>query len=139
MSSPRSQQLEGIIDRILEAHPNHSNVELGASLGVDESYVRKLRDGWRPSRVREELWHRLKAADPESKVTSPGSAEFYDGVLFAAQAMSETVTRLLAEARIGLARPTRAEANVLADRARAALEAVAASEEAKAARARRRA
>jgi len=122
VSSPKSQQLSGIFDRVLAAHPDHSNVELGASLGVDESYVRKLRDGWRPSRVREELWHRLQSADPQVKQLNPASAEFYDGVLFAAQAMSETITRLLAEARAGLA-PIRRAPVEISDRARAATEA----------------
>lgn len=93
-----------MIDRVLARREEFSNVELAATLGVDESYVRKLRGGWRPSRAREDLWARLAALDPEprGRAAGAGQPDFYNGVLFAAQAMSETLTRLLAEARAGL-------------------------------------
>lgn len=88
---------------MLESHREHTASELAVSLGVDRSYVAKLRTGWRPTRVRDDLLGRLTALDPDARQSrAPGSAAFYDGVLFAAQAMSETVARLLAEARAGL-------------------------------------
>lgn len=139
MSSPQSEAIARLVQRVLDSTPDLSTVELGASLGVDSSYITKLRQGWRPSRMRPEILRRFEQFDPSSPAARTQPAAFYDGVLFAAQAMSETVTKLISEARAGLARPSPAEANALADRARAALEAVAASEAAKAARARRRA
>jgi len=81
----------------------------------------------------------VQALDPEGPRASAQSPEFYDGVLFAAQAMSETITRLLAEARAGLA-PIRLSPGEIADRARAAVEAGRAAEAAaRGARAPRRA
>lgn len=87
---------------MLRDFEGHTNTEVAVRLGVVNSYVSKLRKGWRPKRVREDLWARLQQFDPAGPAVSTQPAEFYDGVLFAAQAMSETVTRLLAEARAGL-------------------------------------
>ena len=109
MSTPQSDRIAELVTRVLGSHARHSSSELAVTLGVNESYVRKLRSGWRPSRVRADLLARLRlAADADASeqrdTVSPvaGSSEFYDGVLFAAQAMTETVTRLLADARAGL-------------------------------------
>ena len=105
LSSPRAQSLSELLQRVLDAHAEHTASELAVSLGVDRSYVAKLRTGWRPARVREDLHARLVALDPAVRERgSAAGAQFYDGVLFAAEAMSATVTRLLAEARAGLHR-----------------------------------
>lgn len=44
---------------VLAAYREHSVAEVAASLGRTDSYVRKLRGGWRPGRVDEDLWQRL--------------------------------------------------------------------------------
>jgi len=49
---------------VLEAHAAYPSTELALKLGVDDSYVGKLRRGWVPTRVREDLWNRLQALDP---------------------------------------------------------------------------
>ena len=90
-------------DRVLARFAKHTGTELALKLGVVDSYVTKLRGGWRPVRVRGELWTRLRELDaPAPTANAAARADYYDGVLFAAQAMSETVTRLLSEARSGL-------------------------------------
>lgn len=61
LSTPQAVQIRELIDRVLAKHAEHSSVELAASLGVVDSYVSKLRSGWRPTRVRPELHARLKA------------------------------------------------------------------------------
>lgn len=88
--------------------------EVARATGIDATYVGRWRKGEYPTRLQESTRKRLLEAvatvPPEGRIvrerdpgTWPaGSPEFYDGVLFAAQAMSETVTRLLAEARVGL-------------------------------------
>jgi hypothetical protein len=54
-----------VIDRVLRANARLPGVELAAKLGVVDSYVTRLRGGWRPSRVREDLWRRLQSLDPD--------------------------------------------------------------------------
>jgi hypothetical protein len=44
---------------VLTAYRDHSVAEVAASLGRTDSYVRKLRGGWRPRRVDDDLWQRL--------------------------------------------------------------------------------
>lgn len=60
MSSARVE-LRALIDRVLKSHEKDSGVELAVKLGVVDSYVTKLRGGWRPGRVRPELMARLLA------------------------------------------------------------------------------
>lgn len=49
---------------MLAATKDQSTVDLGASLGVDASYVGKLRGGWRPTRLRPEIWSKFLELDP---------------------------------------------------------------------------
>ena len=59
MSTPREQQLQEMFDRYLERTAGEPARTAALSLGVDSTYIAKLRGGWRPTRVREELWQRL--------------------------------------------------------------------------------
>lgn len=59
MSSSTSKRISDLVNRVLIVHADRTNVELAATLRVTEGYVRKLRRGWRPSRVREDLMLRL--------------------------------------------------------------------------------
>lgn len=61
VSSPREQQLQEMFDRYLEMTVGEPARTAALTLGVDSTYIAKLRGGWRPSRVREELWQRLVA------------------------------------------------------------------------------
>lgn len=106
LSIPQSDAIALLIERVLKSTAKFSTVELGASLGVDSSYITKLRQGWRPSRMRPEILKRFEQFDPTNPLSRAQPRAFYDGVLFAAQAMAETTARLIAEARAGLATPT---------------------------------
>lgn len=53
--------------------------------------------------MRPEILARFKSLDPKGPGRAAQSPAFYDGVLYAAQAMAETQARLIAEARAGLA------------------------------------
>ena len=65
MSSPQADSLRLLVDRVLNASVELTPSQLAARLGVVDSYVSRLRSGWRPTRVREDLWARLAALDPE--------------------------------------------------------------------------
>lgn len=103
MSSPRAEKLSALIDRVLANFESSTQTELAATLGVDSTYVGKLRGGWRPGRVRQEIHARLTQLDPTGASKASQPAAFYDGILYAAQAYSETQARLIAMARAGLA------------------------------------
>jgi hypothetical protein len=124
VSSPSAEDLSALVDRVLESQSRYTQAEVAVSLGVDSTYVQKLRAGWRPSRVRPEILARLRQLDPAGPKRAPQPPGFYDGVLYAAQAMAETQARLIAEARAGLAaRLTPAEALAELDEGEALLEA----------------
>lgn len=114
VSSPRAAALKSLIDRVLSAHTGDSAVELAASLGVVDSYVSKLRDGYRPGRVRGDFLARLNALDPEQRPRTAGRAnvrgvaetaqpyrahprEYYLGMQDAAMVMLRTVGELQAQ------------------------------------------
>lgn len=91
---------------MLKAYAAHSGTELAATLGVEDSYVYKLRKGWRPTRVRDELWSRLQMLDPErsapvAKEQSPPwggeSRDYFRGMQDAALRMMRTVVDLQVE------------------------------------------
>jgi len=120
LSIPKSEILAARIDRVLRRRAKHSNVELAVSLGVNESYVRKLRGNWRPARVREDLWRRLEALD---EAGSPGAvreesppygaledreAQFLAGALWAIEQGALGIAKTAAEARDRIA-PRRPE------------------------------
>jgi hypothetical protein len=65
VSTPQSDQLREVIDRVLGSLDRFTGVEVASKLGVTDSYVGKLRSGWRPTRVREDLWRRLLSLDPQ--------------------------------------------------------------------------
>lgn len=141
MSTPRAEVVRATIDRVLEAHQDRPGVELAGELGVVDSYVTKLRGGWRPTRVRDELWNRLRALDPQRPGATRQPDVFYDGVLFAVERMNKAIAELMADLRqgrqpvTGLGPRTPDE---LADEAHAALEAAdAAAARPRAARGRR--
>lgn len=50
-----------MFDRFVALTAGETPRTAAASLGVDNTYITKLRTGWRPSRVREDLWDRLVA------------------------------------------------------------------------------
>ncbi len=50
-----------MLDQYLQLTAGGTLAEAAVSLGVHESYVSKLRRGWRPDRVREDLFQRLVA------------------------------------------------------------------------------
>lgn len=50
-----------MFDQYLALTEGQPAVQAAVSLGVDDTYISKLRTGWRPSRVREDLWQRLVA------------------------------------------------------------------------------
>jgi len=50
-----------MFDQFLKLMDGTPTVETAVSLGVDNSYISKLRSGWRPTRVRKDLWQRLVA------------------------------------------------------------------------------
>jgi hypothetical protein len=75
--------------------------EAARELGVHASYIGEWRNGLRPTRLQERTRRKLEAYLAAARPAGDRS-QFYDGVLFAAEAMSATVTRLLAEARAGL-------------------------------------
>lgn len=108
MSSPRAKQLQDLFDSFLASTAGDAPRDVAESLGVDTTYVSKLRAGWRPTRVRDELWNRLNELESRRRVPAEAARgpEFYDGILFAAQAYSETQARLIATARAGLAATT---------------------------------
>lgn len=85
--------------------------EVAREVGIHASYIGEWRAGQMPTRLQERTRRKIESALQQPIAPS---AAYYDGVLFAAQAMSETITRLLAEARAGLQReapatPTAAE------------------------------
>jgi hypothetical protein len=124
VSSPNAEKLSALIDRVLATLGNRPQAEVAVSLGVDSTYVQKLRAGWRPTRVRPEILNRLQQLDPAGPAHATQPPAFYDGVLFAAQAMAETTARLIAEARAGLTpRVTPADAISALDEAERLLEA----------------
>lgn len=51
-----------MFDEYLHATADLPAREAAVTLGVDDTYISKLRTGWRPSRVREELWRNLVGA-----------------------------------------------------------------------------
>lgn len=149
MSTPRAQQLSSTIDRVLSAHSEHSGVELAAKLGVDKGYVSRLRGGWRPERVRNDLWIRLAALDPgipgavSEFARSPYGADADRARLLAMAENARQIMHLVVDlqTQIGAAlratAPTPLSPDELADRALEAVDAVKAAE--RGARGRRRA
>lgn len=67
MSSPRADRIAALIEAVLKRHRKHTAAELAATLGVDDTYVGKLRRGWRPTRVRLDLWNRLLSLEAETR------------------------------------------------------------------------
>lgn len=55
--------LSALFDRVLGNHERHSNVEFAKMLGVTEAYIRRLRNGWRPGRIRQDLQLKLLSLD----------------------------------------------------------------------------
>lgn len=79
MSSPQVQQLHEMIERFLRQTAGNTLAQAAASLGVHESYVSKLRRGWRPDRVRGDLIRNLTAAlasAPRGGVVREASVSF---------------------------------------------------------------
>ena len=97
-----------MFDRVLAKYATHSGQELAVKLGVVDSYVTKLRGGWRPSRVRDDLMAKLSALDPGTGA-GPGAAfertpiwgderrDYYRGMQAAALRMMHTVVELQTE------------------------------------------
>lgn len=109
MSIPPATPIAELVDRLLAAAHGLSVGDLAVRLGVNASYISQMRTGYRPKRMNAErrarlvrLVEELEGGYDERKAAAGGRSDFYDGVLFAAQAMSEAITRLLAEAREGL-------------------------------------
>lgn len=145
MSSPRASLLKDLLDRVLERYVESSPAELAAKLGVDKSYVAKLRGGWRPGRVRDDLWERLRLLDPAVTTARVAEATAGYGVppsahLLALAATAREIMRLVVDlqAQIGealrsaapapAAVPTPLSPTELADQALAAVDAVKAAE-----------
>lgn len=61
MSSPREVQLKEMFDAYVRLVQGESVRAAALTLGVDNTYVARLRSGWRPTRVRDEIWQRLVA------------------------------------------------------------------------------
>lgn len=118
MSTPRARQIHEVFDRVLARYAQLSGAGLAATLGVADSYVTKLRGGWRPTRVRDDLMEKLSALDPGAASSGAAferppawgdeSRDFYRGMQAAALRMMRTVVDLQTE--IGEALRTPADA-----------------------------
>lgn len=92
---------------MLARYAQLSGSGLAATLGVADSYVTKLRGGWRPTRVRDDLLEKLSALDPGTIATRAAferpptwgdeSRDFYRGMQAAALRMMRTVVELQTE------------------------------------------
>lgn len=104
-NAPKATPPGSLIDSLLAESDRRglSNTAVADMLGVNKSYMSKLRKGWRPNRLQPATESRvrsfLESGSGRVGVHDGPAEEWSDGVLYAAARMSETVAKLIDEAR----------------------------------------
>ena len=107
LSTPSAARraIRDLVDRAVEATKDLAGNELAAQLRVSESYVTKLRKGFRPDRMNQETRRRLEAA---AAGTGPGrlalasDVSFVAGILWGIERDAKHIAETAREARARL-------------------------------------